>query len=56
VTAAFNGEYEAVLAREVYARYNIGNAETACNERRPAVDHGVPDGSRIIVPRVVRFD
>jgi hypothetical protein len=56
VTAAFDGEYETELAREVNARYNIGNAETARDERGPAVDHGVPDGARIIVPRILRSD
>ena len=56
MTAAFYGQYEAVLAREVDARYNIGNTEAAHDERWPAVDHGIPDGARIIVPRVIRSD
>ena len=54
VTAAFDGQYEAVLAREVNAGHNIGNAEAARDERGPAVDHGIPDGARIVVPGVVR--
>jgi hypothetical protein len=43
-----------VLAREVNARHNIGNPETARYERGPAVDHRVPDGARIVIPTILR--
>jgi hypothetical protein len=49
VTAALDGQAKAVLAREVHARHHVGHAEAACDERRPTVDHGVPDRTRLVV-------
>jgi hypothetical protein len=38
--------------REVNAGCNIGNAKAAGDERGSAIDHGIPERARIVVPGI----
>ena len=51
-----DGDGEVLLAREAKSRDHVVDPGRPDDERGAAVDHPVPDGPRLVVPRVVRED
>ena len=45
-----------MLARKVNGVHNVCDAEAARDQRGAAVDHGVPDGARIVVSSFIGQD
>jgi hypothetical protein len=45
-----------VGAREIDGLDHIGDPSTAGDERRPTVDHAIPDSTGLIVARVARTE
>jgi hypothetical protein len=56
VPAAAHGDGKLVLAREADGLDHVGRPGDADDERRPAVDHAVPDAARLVVPGVAGPD
>jgi len=55
VAASPDGIHQAVFARELHGSHDIGGADAACDQRRSAIDHRIPDLARFVVERVVRL-
>ena len=56
VPAAANGQGEPALGREAHGGRDVVGVGAACDERRPPVDHPVPDSPRGVVFGVVGRD
>ena len=56
VAAAADGDGEVLLAREARRPHDVGDAGTAGDQGRAAVDRAVPDRARLVVVRVARTD
>ncbi len=54
VPAAAHGNRQAMIAREIDGLHDVRRTGALHNDRRPAVDGGIPDGTRDVVSRVVR--
>ncbi len=52
VSTAFDGQRQAVLARNVDTRHDVGHSETPDDQRRTPIDHCVPDRTRLVVGRL----
>ena len=52
VAPAANREHQPVLAREVHRAHHVRRPGAACDERRTAVDHAVPDRAGLVVTGV----
>ena len=52
VAAALDRQRQAVLARGVDARDDVGDAETPDDQRRTPIDHRVPDRARLVELRL----
>jgi hypothetical protein len=53
VTSAPDGEWYPPLAHKIYACHDVGNTESARNDRRTTIDHSIPDRTGVIVFGVV---
>ncbi|MDT4856016.1 hypothetical protein FQZ97_903910 [compost metagenome] len=51
VAAAAHGHRQTVLAREIHRQPHVRDARASQNDRRAAVDHGIPDFAGIVVAR-----
>ena len=56
VTAASDGDLDAMLAAETYAGNNVGDVPAARDGGRALVDHGVVDYAHLVVPGIARRD
>ena len=56
VAAAADRDRQSLPAREVDRRDHVGHAGAPGDQRRPPVDHPVPDLARLVVARLVRPD
>jgi hypothetical protein len=52
VTAPTDGHKQVVVAGEVHSVHDIGDANAARDQRRPLIDHAVPDSAGIVIARV----
>jgi len=56
VSATLDAEQDVVFARKLHARDHVGDAEAARDDGGLPVDHGVPDGSGLLIAGVVRLE
>jgi hypothetical protein len=56
VTSAPDGQRQTGLPREQDAGHDIRCARAAHDQPRPPVDHGVKDGTRLVVAVVIRLE
>ncbi len=54
VAAAAHGQEQIVVPRKAHRQRDVGRAGTAGDQRRAAIDHGVPDGAGLVVARCAR--
>jgi hypothetical protein len=52
VTTALDARREVVLLRELQRHEDVRHAETAGDECRPPIDHGVPYRTRVFIARI----
>jgi hypothetical protein len=55
VTAAADGDFELLFARQFYRIDNIGDTAAASDQRRPLVDQAVVDLPRVVVAGIGRL-
>lgn len=56
VSASAHRDEQPRLAGERHCGRHVGLVGAACDERRPAVDHAVPDAPGLVVARIARLD